>query len=277
MRDFLDTNRGFGCYTDDTQMALALATSLVEKGCADAEHISNEYAEFYEARRGYGAAAHRVMGSLLNGADYRTTGRIEFREGSYGNGGAMRIAPVGLAYRHASDEVLHQAVEAALLCTHVHPEAIDGAYIQAKAVAVLGTTDPAGFDRRSFVESLVGQSTRFANQRKLEILLEQMDAQSSDEEVIYVVGNGVRTAEAVAASLWAFLRYGDVPEECLVRAVNFGGDADTIGAMVGAQLGSLYGASWIPDRWYGCIENKRQGRDFMVELARRLARLDVRT
>ena len=40
LREFQDTMRGFGCYTDDTQMTLALATSLVEKGFAAPEHIS---------------------------------------------------------------------------------------------------------------------------------------------------------------------------------------------------------------------------------------------
>jgi poly(ADP-ribose) glycohydrolase ARH3 len=276
VRDFLDTFRGFGCYTDDTEMTLALATSLVERGTADAEDTSLKYAEFYESRRGYGATAHRVMGALLNGADYRKTGRIEFPNGSFGNGGAMRIAPVGLAYRHASDDVLHQAVEAALLCTHIHPEAIDGAFIQAKAIATLATSDPNGFNRRQFLETLLGHSTVFVVQRKLEILLEQPDEGVSDDEVIYTVGNGIRTSEAVASSLWAFLRYGDRPEECVIRAVNFGGDTDTIGAMVGAQLGSLYGSEWIPSRWYNRIENKRHGRDHMIELAQQLARLDIR-
>lgn len=276
VRDFLDTFRGFGCYTDDTEMTLALATSLVEKEVADSEDISLKYAEFYEPRRGYGATAHRVMGALQNGADYRKTGRIEFSNGSFGNGGAMRIAPVGLAYRHASDDVLHQAVEAALLCTHIHPEAIDGAFIQAKAIAILATPDPSGFNRRQFLETLLGLSTTFVIQRKLEILLEQPEEGVSDDEVIYTVGNGIRTSEAVAASLWAFLRYGDNPEECLIRAVNFGGDTDTIGAMVGAQLGSLYGSEWIPNRWCTQIENKRHGRDFMVDLAKKLSRLDIR-
>ena len=276
VREFLDTFRGFGCYTDDTEMTLALATSLVEKGVADPEDISLKYAEFYESRRGYGATAHRVMGALLNGADYRKTGRIEFPNGSFGNGGAMRIAPVGLAYRNASNDVLHQAVEAALLCTHIHPEAIDGAFIQAKAIAILATSDPNGFNRRQFLETLLGHSTIFVVQRKLEILLEQSDEGVSDDEVIYTVGNGIRTSEAVAASLWAFLRYGDNPEECLIRAVNFGGDTDTIGAMAGAQLGSLYGSEWIPSRWYSQIENKRHGRDFMIDLARKLGRLDIR-
>ncbi len=276
VRDFLDSIRGFGCYTDDTEMTLALGTSLVEKGVADPEDVSLKYAEFYEPRRGYGSAAHRALGALLNGADYRKTGRIEFPNGSFGNGGAMRIAPIGLAYRNASDEMLRQAVESALLCTHVHPEAIDGAFIQAKAVAVLANSDPDGFDRRGLLEKVLNLSKEFAVQRKLEILLEQPIEQASDDDVVYVVGNGVRTSEAVAASLWAFLRYGDNPEECLIRAVNFGGDTDTIGAMVGAQLGSLYGSAWMPDRWFNQIENKRHGRDYMIDLAKKLAQLNIR-
>ena len=47
---------------------------------------------------------------------------------------------MGLAYRQASDEALHRAVEDALLCTHVHPDAVDGAFIQARAVALAART-----------------------------------------------------------------------------------------------------------------------------------------
>ena len=87
------------------------------------------------------------------------------------------------------------------------------------------------------------------------------------------VGNGIRASEAVAAALWAFLRYGSTPEECVVRAVSFGGDTDTIGAMAGALVGALHGSSWMPTRWYDNIENGRLGRDEMVRLARALAAL----
>jgi len=52
----------------------------------------------------------------------------------------------------------------------------------------------------------------------------------------------------VAAALWALLRYGTQPEECVIRAVNFGGDTDTIGAMAGALVGALHGSVWIPAR-----------------------------
>lgn len=273
LRDFLDSGRGFGCYTDDTQMTLALATSLVECSRVDAEHASAKYAEFYEPWRGYGGAAHQVMRALQQGADCRTTGRMQFPEGSFANGGAMRIAPVGLAYRHAAPDALHQAVEDALVCTHVHPEAVDGAFVQAKAVAYAATTDPAEFDPQRLVDELLAVSRTTIMQAKLEALASGLRERDSDLNVIGRVGNGIRASEAVAAALWAVLRYGTTPEECVIRAVGFGGDTDTIGAMAGAVVGALHGAAWIPARWYDEMENSQRGRDEIIRLARQLAAL----
>ncbi len=275
IRDFAEVGRGFGCYTDDTQMTLALATSLVECGYMDAAHVSAKYAEFYEAWRGYGGAAHRVMRLLQDGGDYRGTGRLQFPEGSFGNGGAMRIAPVGLAYRHAADEVLLEAVEDALVCTHVHPEAIDGALVQAKAVALAATTEPSAFDPNNFVRALSSVCRTDVMAAKLKTLAEGLHHKDEDVYVIGRVGNGIRASQAVAAALWALLRYGRNPEECVIRAVSFGGDTDTIGAMAGALVGALHGSSWIPARWYDNIENGVHGQDEIVALARRLAGLDI--
>ena len=66
--------------------------------------------------------------------DYRECGRIAFPDGSFANGGAMRIAPVALAFCNASDEQLYEAVPMAIISSHVHPEGIDGAFVLAKAI-----------------------------------------------------------------------------------------------------------------------------------------------
>jgi ADP-ribosylglycohydrolase len=81
----------------------------------------------------------------------------------------------------------------------------------------------------------------------------------------------------MAAALWALLRYGTPPEECVIRAVNFGGDTDTIGTMAGALVGALHGSAWIPARWYVNIENGKHGRDEIVAVARQLSELDIRS
>jgi len=216
------------------------------------------------------------MQALRTGADCRGTGRLQFPDGSFGNGGAMRIAPVGLAYRHASDGVLWNAVADALLCTHVHPEAIDGAFAQAKAVALAATTPkPIGFNPRETLHVLRTCCQTTIMQSKLDILLDCLLHDDSDSYAIGRVGNGLRASEAVAAALWALMRYGSDPEQCVIRAVGFGGDTDTIGAMAGALAGALHGRAWIPPRWCENIENGPRGRDEIIKVSRQLARLDL--
>lgn len=275
VRDFLDTDRGFGRYTDDTQMAIALAKSLVESGHVDPAHAARSYADAFEPWRGYGATAHSVIRALRQNADYRETGRLHFPAGSFGNGGAMRIAPVGLVYRNASNGQLRRAVQDALLCTHVHPEAVDGAFIQAKAVAFACTASAGSFDPVTFLQELARLSEEDSIRQRLEFLSDALASRLSDEDVIDRVGNGVRTREAVAAALWAFARQWSEPEQCVIRAVGLGGDTDTIGAMAGALAGALHGTSWIPQRWFDNIENGTDGRDQIVDLARQLAALEI--
>ena len=259
--------RGFGCYTDDTQMTLALATSLVEWGRVDAAHVSAKYAEFYEAWRGYGGAAHRVMRLLADGGDYRGTGRLQFPEGSFGNGGAMRIAPVGLAYRHADAD---DAGRSRRRRDTLHSRPPRGHR------RGLGAGQGRG-DCRHNRAGIVRPGERGPNACRR--MPDGDDAgqaggagdglRHNDEDVYVIgrVGNGIRASQAVAAALWAFLRYGKTPEECVIRAVGFGGDTDTIGAMAGALVGALHGSSWIPARWYDNIENGAHGRDEIVAVA----------
>jgi poly(ADP-ribose) glycohydrolase ARH3 len=217
------------------------------------------------------------MRVLRGGGDHRGTGRLQFPEGSFANGGAMRVAPVGLAYRHASDGVLYRAVEDAILCTHVHPEAVDGALVQAKAVAIVATIMPESFDPLGMLDSLTALCRTETMRGKLEMLADSIAHEDEDIFVIARVGNGIRAIEAVAATLWAFLRYGQQPEECVIKAVGFGGDTDTVGAMAGALVGAMHGSSWIPSRWFENIEHGVWGRDEILSLARQLAGLDVRS
>jgi ADP-ribosylglycohydrolase len=90
--------------------------------------------------------------------DYRECGRIAFPDGSFANGGAMRIVPIALAFRHASDEQLYEAVRMAIISSHVHPEGIDGAFVLAKAIILALQCDSVNaFDPLQFLAVL--QST----------------------------------------------------------------------------------------------------------------------
>jgi poly(ADP-ribose) glycohydrolase ARH3 len=281
--------RLLGMFTDDTEMTLALAYSLIECDGLDPQHCAASYAKFFtsEPRRGYGPAVSKILAMLSSGADYRTTGRAVYPEGSFANGGAMRIAPVGLAFRHIDDAVLREAVRLALLCTHVHPDAVDGAFIQAKAVSELARANPSSeWNVTQFLSAMQGRAERDVVKKKLEIVIQARGAGWTEEKMLSVVCTPneygeqfqIHAAEAVACALWAFSSCPNDPEECIIRAVALGGDTDTVAAMAGALAGSFHGTGWLPRRWFDPLENQPGiGRDYLIGLARQLAKLDLRS
>jgi len=289
VEDFLDSDwRPLGTFTDDTEMTLALASNLVECGTLDPAHCAAAYARYFSAppKRGYGPAVSKILAMLNEGADFRITGRAVYPEGSYANGGAMRIGPVGLAYRNGDDAVLRETVRLALLCTHVHADAVDGAFIQAKAVAELVRVEsPERLDLAAFFAALRSLAETSAIRDRLDIVVKAHADRWSDEALLSAICTPnqfgaqfqIHAAEAVACALWAFANAQADPEECIIRAVGLGGDTDTIGALAGTLAGALHGTAWLPRRWYDMIENRPGiGRDHLVGLARQLATLDLR-
>ena len=288
VHNFLDSaGRPYGHYTDDTEMTLALASSLVTVERIDGAHCSSNYAKFFARppARGYGRATKQVLEALNEGADYRYTGTLMIPTGSYANGGVMRIAPVGIAFRNAPDVVLYKAVKIALQATHVHPEGIDGAWLQAKIVGWLVKIEPKHFNSQVFLnwlQTVAKTEASRASLIKLErALREGWSTEKLLEEACAPDENGkvfqIRAVEALTCALWSFIQNYKDPEECIVQAVGLGGDSDTIGAIAGAQAGALHGTDWIPKRWYDNIENKPEtGRDVIMDVARQLSKIDFR-
>ncbi len=147
-----------GMYTDDSSCVLALATSLVRCGGLDAADAARSYGEWWLLTpfRGYPESAQAVLMAVLEGISPAITGRIAFPGGSYANGAAMRIAPVGLTFHHATDDQLRIAVASAVVSSHVHPEAVDAAVVLAKAIGHVLSVSP--------------RSSRYCSDRQDEIM-----------------------------------------------------------------------------------------------------------
>ena len=93
------------------------------------------FAENYAPHRRYGYGAKMVIEAIREGQDHRKWADELFPGGSYGNGGAMRVAPVGLLFHNDLGRLWEQA-RLASLPTHVHPLGIEGAQLLALAVAM---------------------------------------------------------------------------------------------------------------------------------------------
>jgi poly(ADP-ribose) glycohydrolase ARH3 len=276
-------------YTDDTNAALGLAAALVQGNGApiDAQSVAKSYATFcfsHEPARGMPDSAKKVLEQVQSGFDIRTIGMRSFCMGSFANGAAMRIAPLGLVCLGNSDEELVGAVSECCVASHVHPEAIDAAVVQCRAVTfLLSCASPEKLDIGEMLIVLTSIARTEAMLKRLRSIetglkLLQEEPETTDHEWLEAseidYGFQLFAPDAVATVLWYLFRYHSLgPEQSLIKCVALGGDCDTTGAMIGALLGALHGSHWIPVRWFGLLENGTWGRDYIVGVARALARL----
>ena len=122
-------------YTDDTEMALSLVAVLRQYGTVEQDSLAWSFAQHYDPSRGYGPAMHRLLRRIAGGARWREAASSLFEgQGSYGNGAAMRVAPLGAFFADDLDQVVQEATRSAEV-THAHPEGIAGAITVAVAAA----------------------------------------------------------------------------------------------------------------------------------------------
>jgi poly(ADP-ribose) glycohydrolase ARH3 len=265
-------------YTDDTQMMIGVAESLVERRGFDAEHMAQRFAANYEPHRGYGAGTHQVLAALRAGHPWHDVATLVFPDGSFGNGAAMRVAPVGVLLHHDLNELRHVA-EGSAAITHAHPLGIEGAALQAGAVALAARSDPGRFDAPAFLEQLQGFLRPDADEylRRLRSISQLLATSSTIDEVAKQLGTDIRAHGSVPAAIYAFLAHHESFSAAVIHAVRLGGDTDTIGAMTGAIAGALHGARAIPSEWVDGLENTEKGKNYVRGLARRLYALHVET
>ncbi len=273
VRDYIDTRMGAGFYTDDTQMTLAMARSIVRSDGVDGADCARSCAAAFDPERGYGRSAVEILRALAAGADYTETGTMLFSEGSFGNGAAMRIAPVGLYCGVTDPALLRAKVFEAVRATHVHDEAIDGAMVLAVAIGTLSRQADADLDPAAFLLELSPYCRTMEMRSRLILAARLLEQQATAGEVVQLLGNGVRTLESVPTALYAAMKHHDNPEQALVAAVGYGGDTDTIAAMAGAAVGALRGADLFPQRWHDGLERGADGYEAIREVSTELAKI----
>ncbi|MFB7272177.1 ADP-ribosylglycohydrolase family protein [Streptomyces sp. NPDC056244] len=244
---------GLWQWTDDTEMGASVLAVLAALGRIDQDALARSFAERHDFDRGYGPAVNRMLRLVREGGDWRELAAGLFDgQGSWGNGAAMRIAPLGAWYADDPEQAAHQA-EISAYTTHQHPEAVAGA--MAVAVAAALAADPAGPPSREAlldgVVALVPRSAVGAGLRKARDMLDYDDAGT----VAAVLGCGRRTSaqDTVPFALWSAARaLGDF-ERGFWATAQVGGDVDTNCAIVGGVIAAS-SAGAPPERWRECTE-----------------------
>jgi poly(ADP-ribose) glycohydrolase ARH3 len=255
-------------YTDDSEMAIGVAESLIASDGLDPDDMAMRFAENYNSQRGYGPGTAAIMKMIKSGIHWKEANTKVFKKGSFGNGAAMRVAPLGLFFSRNTGR-LRAAVEEASSITHGHDLGKEGAVLLAYAVSLL--VEHGDMHGRShIIDALLGFTTSQEYSAKLRIVKELIKKKSDREQVVLRLGNSVLALESVPTALYAFLIYGNDFKKMMELCVSLGGDTDTISAMAGALSGCFLGEQFLPEAWIQKLENGEKGKDYIAEIAERL-------
>jgi ADP-ribosyl-[dinitrogen reductase] hydrolase len=247
-----------GEWTDDTSMALCLATSLVETGGFDPKDQIDRYCRWNQD--GYLSSNGKCfdIGNTVAAAlkRYRKThdpiaGSTDPQ--SAGNGSIMRLAPVPMFYFFDREAAVRYSGESSLT-THGAAECVD-------ACRFFGGMIFSALSGQSKEEVLSSQADSFQGEQKI-VEIAHGDYQDKEDNEIHGTGYVVQSLEA---ALWCFYKT-DTFEAAVLKAANLGDDADTTAAICGQVAGAFYGESGIPKHWLNQLALRQEISDLADRL-----------
>lgn len=243
-------------YTDDTQMALSIVEVLREFGEINQESLIRSFADHYEPGRGYGPAMHYLLRRIRAGEDWQAAAKGQFSgQGSWGNGAAMRVAPLGAYFADDLARVVEQARRSAAV-THTHPEGVAGAIAVAIAAAyahrLREAPPPSRAEYLDLILPHVPESEVATKIRRARDLPEG----TSVQHAIAVLGDSstISAQDTVPFTLWCVAQHLDHYEEAIWFTLSALGDRDTTCAIVGGIVSLYTGIEGIPADWRSARE-----------------------
>ncbi|MCD2462280.1 ADP-ribosylglycohydrolase family protein [Streptomyces sp. MBT42] len=246
-------------WTDDTAQALVLLRELADGGgTVDQERLALGLAAAYadDTHRGYGASMHDVLRRIGAGEPWREVVAGQFGgQGSWGNGAAMRVAPLGAWHAADLDVVAEQAARQSTV-SHNHPEAVAGAVAVALAAALAarsrGGPAPA---RPEFLGDVAARLPDGDVRSGLRIAA-RMPERTSVRHAAEVLGSGYRMSgpDTVPYALWCAAGHLDDLHEGLWLTVAGRGDIDTTCAIAGGVIAARTGVTALPAAWHAARE-----------------------
>lgn len=235
-------------------MAKVIVNCLAKHGRVDqhwlAAHFASEYLR--EPQRGYGGTAHGILRAIGEGEPWQqAAGKVFGGQGSCGNGGAMRAAPLGAYFAEHEISVLVNEARASAQVTHAHEDGQAGAIAVVLAAFWLVNEykpeRPASHEMIKFVMAHMPQTETYWRLKKALTLPMEL----SPKTAALILGNGsqVISSDTVPFCLWLACRDCKNFEEALWDAVCVYGDMDTNCAIVGSLVVLSAGLNAIPREW----------------------------
>jgi ADP-ribosylglycohydrolase len=237
-------------YTDDTEMAIALTETLRDCEHVDQDFLAQRLAERYrtEPSRGYGAGARRLLDAIAEGGCWKTLSQQMFGGGgSYGNGAAMRVSPLGAWFASDVERTIEQAALSAEV-THAHPEA------QVSAIAIALAAGWAWRCKSERAEELIPWVISKIDQSEVRRRIEWAATYPIETSALTIAsqvgcGNEISAQDTVPFCIWMASAHLDDYCEAMWTVAEVGGDTDTTCAIVGGIVALRVGLAGIPSEW----------------------------
>jgi ADP-ribosylglycohydrolase len=253
MRGFGTHNQPPGTWSDDSSLLLCTVESLAHCGGLNATDLGQRFvrweSEGHWTPHGrvfdIGIATSQALSRLALGTAPEQSGGSD--EYSNGNGSLMRIVPIALWFDNLAPNDLAATAHRASALTHRHPRSQMACALYCLIVRELlaAATAEDAFHAALQVFAEIYEQPPFVAERLHFQLLEAERLGSRSESEI---GSSGYVMHTLTASIWCLLTSRSF-EECVLKAVNLGGDTDTTGTVAGGLAGAYYGAEAIPIAW----------------------------
>ncbi len=253
-----------GSITDDTQLTMAIVDMILVDGVITRRGMADRIVKWVSDNslletRILGPSTKAAVRELMAGRDPSETGITGTT-----NGGAMKIAPIGIANVGRPQEKLVDDVEETCMPTHCTGVAI------AASAAVAGAVAEA-LRQGSTIDSVLSvarHAARLGEERGAQLaypsvdkrialaaaLVKELTPERAAEELYDVIGGDISSQDAIPTAFGLFVAGGGDPMKTITLTANMGGDTDTIGAMAGGIAGAYSGIGAFPKEIIEIVE-----------------------
>ena len=237
-------------YGAATEMTVALARSLVLEPDFDGETFAQCLVDEQTKERGYGTSTRQALDRLRAGDDWTTAATVGEGRESFGNGAAVRVAPAGLLFSR-DQAMLRWAAEESASLTHHHALAVEGAAIQAFAVASALASRGQPLEAGDFLAAVGAWSSSREFRTRFEQSMRLAERDAPPKHVIERIGNNATALGSVVTASYCFATNADSAAAAISAALRLGGNTAATAPMVGALTGARLGLKSLPTEVLG--------------------------